>query len=104
MRMAIVAHYDDISDAFVALLRRSEDSHLQAVLADLLHNVPIEVVQVAQRALPSLHGQPPSHTCEAWRWALTAGTVLTVSSVQPLLVPNGILLTAALDIATPQGV
>ena len=64
----------------------------------------LRVIQEAQIALSRVHRLPVTQTCDAQRWIVVNGTVLIVSDVQPVLVPQGVLLTVTADINTPDGV
>ena len=100
MCMSHILSVADIHGSFLSLPRQACDQWSEYLLQPFTDIVSLEVMQEAQKALPSIHGLSPSHVCDAWRWALVAGMVLTVSSIQPVLVPNGISLTATMDIDT----
>ena len=94
----------EILGALMAALQATTEPRFQAVMQEMVATILHDVIEEAQHAIPVLHGQPPSHVCDAWRWALTAGTVLMVSNVQALLALQGVLLTATVDVNTPMGV
>ena len=100
--MSHILSIANIHRGFPSLVRQASNPRSQQLRQAFTHAVSLEVVPEEQKALPSIHGLP-SHVCDAWRWALVAGTVITMSDIQPMLVPNGVLLTAT-DIDTTTGI
>ena len=73
---------------------------MQELVMTTLH----DMIDEAQHIILALHGRSLSHVCDAWCRAVTAGTILTVSDVQALLAPQGVLLTATVGANTPMGI
>ena len=94
----------EIPGALIAVLRATVEPRFQAVMHELVMTTLHDVIDEALRTILALHGRPLSHVCDARCRALTAGTVLTVSCVQALLAPQGVLPRGALLVGTrPKG-
>ena len=54
----------------------------------------------AGRAVPALLSRGPEATCDAWRWAVDPGVVLSVVAVTGVLSNYGVLLTTNVTISS----
>ena len=55
----------DIPGDLMPVLRASVEPRFPSVMQDIPAATTYKVIDEAQRALPGLHGKPPSHVCDA---------------------------------------